>query len=212
MIKDYTTTSQTTPAVHSAYDLPSVEPLVRYMHAAAGLPVKSIWLKAIKKVNFSTWPGFTYSNAAKYFPHAVHTIKVHMVQSSQLVQSTKKHKHKYRGNKKAPAKATLEKNMKGRISDPPLKTKELHIWDRPVSKLYTDDCGRFPIISRSGNEYIMIAYHCDSNTIIQAPFFNRKYKYSIRAYNSSMRRLANRGHKVDFQIFYNEGSTYLKKL
>ena len=36
------------------------------------------------------------------------------------------------------------------------------------------DCGQFPIRSRSGNENIMITYHCDSNTIIQAPlFFNR---------------------------------------
>ena len=57
---------------------------------------------------------------------------------------------------------------------PPIKTKELNIWDKPISKLYTDDCGRFPIRSRSGNEYIMIAYHCDSNTILQAQLSNRK--------------------------------------
>ena len=49
---------------------------------------------------------------------------------------------------------------------PPIKTKELHILDQTISKLYTDDCGRFPIRSSSGNEYIMIAYHCDSNTIL----------------------------------------------
>ena len=59
LIKDYTTTSQTTPAAHSAYDLPSVEALARYMHAAAGLPVKSTWLKSIKKGNFATWPVLT---------------------------------------------------------------------------------------------------------------------------------------------------------
>ena len=66
---------------------------------------------------------------------------------------------------------------------PQQKTKEIHIWDQTISKLYTDDCGRFPIISISGNEYIMIAYHCDSNTILQAPFVNRKDKHRIRAYN-----------------------------
>ena len=53
-IKDYTTTNQTSPADHSAYNLPSIESLVRYMHAAAGLPVKYTWLKAIKKGNFET--------------------------------------------------------------------------------------------------------------------------------------------------------------
>ena len=60
LIKDYTKTSPTTPAEYSAYDLPSVESIVRYMHAAAGLPVKSIWLKAIKKVSFSTWQQYSH--------------------------------------------------------------------------------------------------------------------------------------------------------
>ena len=41
LIKDYTTIIQKTPAAHSAYDLPSVEALVRYMHVAAGFQVKS---------------------------------------------------------------------------------------------------------------------------------------------------------------------------
>ena len=40
-IKDYTTTNQKSPAAHSANDLPSIEALVRYMHAAAGFTVKS---------------------------------------------------------------------------------------------------------------------------------------------------------------------------
>ena len=90
IIMDYTTTKKTTPAEHSAFDLPSIESLVRYMHAASGFPIKSTWLKAIKKGNFATWPGLTYSNSAKYCPHAVETIKGHMVQSSQGVRSTKK--------------------------------------------------------------------------------------------------------------------------
>ena len=46
--KIYTTTSQKGPEANSVYDLPSVDALVRYMHAAAGFPVKSTWLKAIK--------------------------------------------------------------------------------------------------------------------------------------------------------------------
>ena len=94
---------------------------------------------------------------------------------------------------------------------PNQKTKENHIWDQPISKLYTDVCGRFPIRSRSGNEYIMIAYHCDSNTILQAPFVNRKDKHRNRAYNSIMQKLADRGHHVDIQILDNEVSAEFKK-
>ena len=94
---------------------------------------------------------------------------------------------------------------------PPIKTKELHIWYQPISKLYTDYCGSFPIRSRSGNEYIMIAYHYDSNTILQAPFADRKNKHMIRYYNSVMKLLADRVHQVDVQILDNEFSAEFKR-
>ena len=181
------------------------------MHAAAGFPVKSTWLKAIKKGKFDTWPGLTYSNAAKYCPHAVETIKVHTVQSSQGVRSTKKKRYQCRGNEKAPERVTLEKQYKEEDIPPSLKTKELHIWDQTISKLYTDDCGRLPIRSRSGNDYITIAYHCDSNKILHSPFVNRKEKHRIIAYNSIMQRLDDRGHHVDVQISDNGVSTDPKR-
>ena len=172
------------------------------MHAAAGFPVKSTWLRVINKGNFETWPGLTYSNASKYCPQSVETLKGGMVQSSQRARPTKKDKH---NNQKIKKVSEEEEFL------PPIQTKELYIWYHPISKLYTDDCGRFPIRSRSGNEYIMIAYHCDSNTILQAPFVNRKYKHSIRAYNSIMRRLTKNGHRVDVQILDNEVSAEFRK-
>ena len=89
----YTTTNQKGPEAHSAYDLPSVEALVCYMHAASGFPVQSTWLKALKHGNFDSWPGLTYNNAVKYFPHSVVILKCHMVQSSQGVISTNNNKY-----------------------------------------------------------------------------------------------------------------------
>ena len=67
-----------------------MEALVRYMHAAAGFPVRSTWLRAIKNGNLNSWPGLTYNNASKYFPQSLETIKWHMVKSSQRVRSKKK--------------------------------------------------------------------------------------------------------------------------
>ena len=52
----------------------------------------------------------------------------------------------------------------------------MHIKTTHISKLYTDDTGRFPVISRTGNQYIMVAYHCDANAIISVPFKSRKDK------------------------------------
>ena len=57
----------------------------------------------------------------------------------------------------------------------------------------------------------MIAYHCDSKTILQAPFVNRKDKHIIRAYNSIMQKLADRGHHVEIQILDNEVSAEFNK-
>ena len=45
-----------------------MEALVRYIHAAAGFPIWSTWLKAIKNGNFNSWPGLTYNNAEKILP------------------------------------------------------------------------------------------------------------------------------------------------
>ena len=56
-----------------------MEALVRYLHAAAGFPVRDTWLRAIKARNYATWPGLTYNNAAKYFPALDATIMGHMV-------------------------------------------------------------------------------------------------------------------------------------
>ena len=73
---------QTNLRAYSAYDLPSMESLVRYFHAAAGFPVRTTWLQAIKVGNYRTYPGLTLANATSYCPSADETIKWHMVQST----------------------------------------------------------------------------------------------------------------------------------
>ena len=45
---------------------------------------------------------------------------------------------------------------------------------------------------------------------MQAQFVNRKDKHRIRAYNSIIQRLADRGHHVDVQILDNEVSADFK--
>ena len=48
------------------------------MHAVCGYPVKSTWLRAIKKGNFHGWPLLTERNVKKYYPETVETPKGHM--------------------------------------------------------------------------------------------------------------------------------------
>ena len=56
----------------------------------------------------------------------------------------------------------------------------------------------------------MIAYHCDTNTILQATLDLRNYKHRILVYNSIMKCLANRGHKDDMQVIDKEISAKYK--
>ena len=85
---DNSDAQQSTLKAFSVYDLPSVEALTGYFHAAAGFPVRDTWLRAIKAGNFTSWPGLTYQNASKYCPTSKETIKGHMIQTRQHVRST----------------------------------------------------------------------------------------------------------------------------
>jgi len=180
----------TTPLALNAHDLPSVGALVHYLHAAAGFPVKSTWLAAIKSGNYASWPGLTYANASKHCPNSDETIKGHLTQVRQGIRSTKP---------KPPPQPPQP-------APPATPSKELHIWTEPISKLFTDDMGRFPVRSRSGNQYIMLAYHCDSNAILVEPFQSRADRHRIPAYTRLMSRLQARGHTVDHQVLDNECS------
>ena len=63
--------------------------------------------------------------------------------------------------------------------------------------------------SRSGNQYVMVAYH-SSNVILVDPFKTRKYQHRLAAYNSIMQRLNNRGLTTDLQNLDNEASQNYK--
>ena len=131
----------------SAYDFPSVNALVQYFHLATGLPVRYTWWQAIKCGNYSSWKGLTYTNPAKYFPSSDRTVMKHLIQSRQGVRSTK-------------PKLYDSQTITLTVGPPIEPSQELHTHIEHIRKLYTDDTERFPIRSRRGNQYLMIAYHC----------------------------------------------------
>ena len=71
--------------------------------------------------------------------------------------------------------------------------------------LYKDDTGRFHIRNRSGNQYVRVEYH-SSNVILVEPFYSRKYKNRLAAYNAIMQRLKEKDLLVDLQLLDNECS------
>jgi hypothetical protein len=52
----------------NVYELPSVEPTIRYLHGGAGFPTRASWLKAIRHGNYLSWPLINIKNVTKFFP------------------------------------------------------------------------------------------------------------------------------------------------
>ena len=148
----------TTTTSFSAYYLPRVEALVRFYHTVEVFPFKSIWLQAINSGNFSTWPILTTTNATNFFPDSVKISKGHMTKTRQVLCSN---------NLKRGKRPVLTPAPNPSISEPlPLVASNgVHVKVFHVIKLYTGDMGRLPVIFCSRNQYSMLSYHCDSNSV-----------------------------------------------
>ena len=113
----------------------------------------------------------------------------HLVQIRQGVRSTKP---------KPPTTSSPEETI------PQIRSNELFLQVTPISKLYTDDTGRFPMHACSENQYIMIAYHCDTNMKLAVPFKSRKDMDRLLAYDKLMQGMHNHKLTVDIQILEND--------
>ena len=87
---------------------------------------------------------------------------------------------------------------------------EINIRVKNISKLYTYDIGRFPVLSRSENQYIIFSQHCGYNAIIATTFKSRANKHRPLAYGATMKRLKDRSMLVDLQLLDKEASTEYK--
>ncbi len=179
-------------------DLPSIGALVGFYHACLDFPVKQTWLDAIKAGNCNTFVGLTYSNAAKYCLDTDEMIMGHLAQRCQNVWSTK-------------AKPTLPVPLA--VLPPPVEmpSNQVFVVTKLLSKLFTNHTGRFPDRARSGNQYVMNAFHANSNFILQQALKSKSNRYQIAAYSTIMTRLAAQGLSVDLQILDNKASVAYKE-
>ncbi len=194
--------ASSTPYNLCTFDLPSIGILISSYHAWLGFPVKQTWLDAIKADNCDTFNGLTYSNVARYRPNANKTILEHFAQQRQNIRSTKP---KWLTPLSSTALPTAAPSPKDMLSN------QVFIKVYPLSRLYTDYTGCFPIRARSGNQYIMIAFHADGNLILQQAFKSKSDCHQIAASNAIMTCLAVRGLSVDLQFLNNEASAAYKE-
>jgi hypothetical protein len=80
-------------SINSVYEISKVYDKIQYLHAAAGSPVPSTFVKAIKAGNFTTWPTLTPEHVNKYLEKSEATVKGHVNQTRKNVRSTKPKKN-----------------------------------------------------------------------------------------------------------------------
>jgi hypothetical protein len=178
--------------------------LVQYLYGCCGSPVVSTWKQAIKNGNFITWPGIDVLSIDAHLPKSIASAKGHLDQERKNLQST-------------------------RISLPieDCDTDYFPVPDAPNVKTfaacatmipfaakntaYHDLTGRFPHRSSRGNEYLLIVYDHDSNSILHAPLRNKTASEIKRGWVSIHERLARGGNQPHMYILDNEASAELKR-
>ena len=197
----------------NAATTPSATPadLVTFAHATFFSPVLSTLRQAIKKRFISNFPGLTTQRLDKYKPNAVATAKGHMNQQRQGIKSTKPD---------APPPLPLRPVIDDE-TDEGIHPEQLAMAQRthqcytavlePTGKVFADQTGRFIIPSSTGNNYLMVLYDYDSNSIHAEPMPNRSAKSHHAAYNRAFNRLVKAGLRPVFQMMDNECSATLKQ-
>jgi hypothetical protein len=187
-----------TPFNPHSLDLPRIGALVGFYHAGLCYPVKKTWLNAINAGYCNTFDGLTYSNEAKYFPDTDKRTMGHLAQQRQNVRSTK-------------PKPTLLVPLAVLPSPVAMPSNQVFVVTKLLSKLFTNTTGHFPVRARSGNQYVMIAFHADNNLILQQAFKSKSDRHRITAYNTIMTHLVAHVLAVDLQILDNKASSAYKE-
>jgi hypothetical protein len=179
--------------------------LVQYLYGCCGSPVVSTWKKAIKNGNFITWPGIDSLSIDAHLSKSVASTKGHLNQERKNLQSTR-----FPSNDEKP-----DDDAFFPLSDSPnVKTFDACASLVPfVAKrtAYHDLTGRFPHRSSRGNEYLLIVYDYDSNSILHCALKNKTGGEIKRGWIDIHERLARGGNQPNMYILDNEASADLKR-
>jgi hypothetical protein len=165
-----------------AHDNNNQQDLINYHHAACFSPVNSTWIKAMKNGFFSSWPGLNEHSVEKYLSKSTSTTKGHLSQQRQNART----------NKIKDAQL-LDTNTD---LDHGIKTQYVYAATVDAGQIYTDQTGRFPVVSSKGNKYIMVLYDYDSNAILAKPIKDRTSPELLKAFQLMEQELLARGLKT----------------
>ena len=155
-------------------------------------------------INF---PGLTLAKWRKHCPNSIATAKGHMKQQRQGTRSTK--------TEPTPLPLLPEVDLVDEDffpTSPPTGERTHYCYItvmEPTGRIFTDQSGRFIAPSSQGNNYIMLLYDYDSNTIHVAPMKNKTALCHKAAFVTIFNKLVHAGLRPIWQMLDNEGSKIL---
>jgi hypothetical protein len=91
-----------------------------------------------------------------------------------------------------------------------IKTNCIYAATIDAGQIYTDQTGRFPVISSKGNKYIKVLYDYDGNVILAEPIKNRTAPELLKAFQVTEKKLTARVLRPKLMKLDNEASQLLK--
>jgi hypothetical protein len=187
-------------SIKSVYEISKVYNAIQYLHKAAGSPVPSTFVRAMKAGNFTAWPTLTPEHVNKYLKKSEATVKGHLNQTRKNVRSMKP--------KKKPGAQEETQYYEPQIME---RTNVVYAAIHDIEgHTYTDLTGLFPKTSSRGYKYVLVLYDYDGNSIQAEAMKNRSDAEAIRAYSKIYDELTSKGLIPKFQTMDNEASTALK--
>ena len=131
--------------------------LAAYLYSCCGSPPVSTFLKATRNGNLITWPAIDEVAKEKFLQSTVASAKGHLNQEKMNLQSTKTFTSQQDDDYFPTPDAPNVKTYESAASLIPFSS---------TTTAYQDLTGRFPHKSSRGNEYLLVVYDFDSNTIL----------------------------------------------
>jgi len=176
--------------------------LVAFAHATLFSPPLSTLEQALKKGYLTNFPGLTATLLRKYPPQSIPMIKGHLDQTRQNLRSTKD----------KPTDVPTDSDDYPITPTGHERTHHCYVaLMEPTGQVYTDQTGRFITPSSTGNNYLMVLYDYDSNSIMAAPIKSRTDKAILDGYKVLHTRLCRAGLRPQLQRLDNECSQVLKE-
>ncbi|KAI2491412.1 Reverse transcriptase (RNA-dependent DNA polymerase) [Fragilaria crotonensis] len=216
------------PNVHRPYDtmhsvaavaVTTPADLVAFAHASLFSPALSTLKIALDRGFLPDFQGLTAKALTKYQSLSVPMIKGHLDQSRKNQRSTQR--SPLAPTDTPPVPASIDDATTNDLTElanfpesDPNNTRTHHCFAAVVEpatgQIHTDQTGRFVVASSTGNNYILVLYDYDSNSILVEPMLNRTGACILNAFQVLHARLVTAGLKPQLQRLDNECSTALK--